>query len=358
MISLFAQKNDLIVVEKNQVVEEDFYAAGSVIEISGICKKDVYVAASQVVIDGQIEGDLICLCGSLQVTGRINGALRAITGQTLITGGVGKNITVASAAFTTTPTASCLSSLFVAASTVDIAGKFLQDLFVGASNFRYSGHSIGNLHLYAATIRIGAKAVVDGFIEYSSPNLIDVQNGAVIGKGLVEKQGPSKLYLKSATFNRFIFSSKVALALMNLFFTLLIGLLLFKMWPASFMRSNTNLKKNFLKSIGQGLLIVTVVPILGTVLLMTILGIPIAVTLIAFSILGLYTAKIYTLYYFAERLKHKLMKQWKLFTLFSLLCVLYFIVLFIPVVGIVLTGVFTLAGLGASSFIPKAIKKV
>lgn len=356
LISIFANDQDFVVVEKNQVVNEDFYATASVIEISGLCRGDVYIAGTQILIDGVIEGDLICLCGSLQITGEIQGSLRGLCGQTLISGKIGKNTTLASAAFTSTPFSQFGSNVFLACSTADVSGFFLRDFFAGSNNIRFSGQTMQNAHLYSGTIRLNSNAEVKGFLEYSSSNPIDIQKGAVVGS-IIEKKGANRLYSKSMIFNNIMLGSKIAATLMNLFFTIMIGIILIKVWPNVFVRSLNNLKNHLAKSMIQGIVFLIAMPLIGLVLLITILGIPIALTLIAFSVLGLYTAKIYSLYYVAERIKHKYFRRFGIILIYSMLCIVYFGFQLVPYLGTGLTWAFTLSGLGASLYIPKAQKK-
>lgn len=356
IFSIFADDKDFVVIEKNQIVNQDFYTSASVIEISGICKGDVYVSGTQVLVDGVIEGDLICLCASLQVTGEIKGALRGLCGQTLISGKIGKNCTLASAAFTSTPFSQFNSNVFIASSTADVSGNFARDFYAGSTNIRFSGKDVNNVHLYAGTIRLNANSIVKGYLEYSSPNPIEIQKGAVLGE-VIQKKGASQLYSKSMIFNNIMLGSKIAAILMNFFFTVLIGIFLIKVWPSVFVRSLNNLKNHLTKSCIQGVIFLIAAPLIGLILLITILGIPIAITLIAFSVLGLYTAKIHTLYFVAERIKVKYLRKFGMMSLYSLSCVVYFMMQLVPYVGTGLTWGFTLAGLGASVYIPKMKKK-
>jgi hypothetical protein len=191
--------------------------------------------------------------------------------------------------------------------------------------------------------------------------LIDTdKNGLTMGihPQIIEKNGATSIYSKSMLYNNLLIGSKLAGILMNLFFTLLIGLILIRIWPNVFTRSLNNLKNHLTKCLGQGVLFIVVVPLLGLLLLITILGIPIAVTLIAFSVLGLYTAKIHTLYYLSERLKHKSFRKWGVGYVYSVLCVGYFLLQIIPYVSTGLSCLFTLAGLGASVYLPKSSQKI
>ena len=352
VLCAFADSGDFVVIDKNQVVTDDFYTTASVIEISGLCKGDVYVAGTQILVDGTIEGDLICLAGSLQITGQVKGALRGLCGQTLISGSVGKNVTLVSAAFTSTPLSRFNSHLFLAASTADISGKLSKDLYAGVTNIRFGGQDLGNMYVYAGTLRVNSSAIVSGDLEYSSPNPLVVQEGARIGR-VTEKKGAAHIYSKSMVFNNIMLGSKIAGVLMNLFFTILIGIILIRVWPNIFKRSLNNLKHHLAKSFVQGVVFIVAVPVIGLLLLITILGIPIALTLVAFSVLGLYTAKIHTINYIAEYSKHKFFRRWSHVSLYSALCVLYFALQLIPYVNTGLSWSFTLLGLGASVYIPK-----
>jgi hypothetical protein len=358
---LTAADNEFVIVEQEQVVEEDFFACSSWVEISGVCKKDVYVIGSQVLVDGVIEGDLICLAGALQISGRVKGALRGLAGQSLISGYVGKNVTLGSAAFSSTGTSVFDSNVYLVASGADLSGQFAQDLYVGASNIRYGAQGLSNLHLYAANIGFNWQSRVEGYVDYSSTHPIKQQKGAVIKGGFIENSGAAQIYSHSVVLERLLTGSKLAAVLMNLLFTLLIGFLLIKFWPGTFVRSAANLDHHPLRSVIHGLGFVVAAMALGLVLLVTILGIPIAITLIAFSVLGLYTAKIYPLYFIAQKIQAKLLVNYKgvsLFALFSFFCCLYFFVQMIPYLSQTLSWIFTLSGIGATVYLPKTFKQL
>jgi hypothetical protein len=73
--------------------------------------------------------------------------------------------------------------------------------------------------------------------------------------------------------------------------------------------------------------------------------------------LGLYTAKIHVLYYLAERFKARSLKKWSVLGIYAVLCLGYFILQLIPYLDIGFSAVATLAGLGASVYLPRVIKK-
>jgi len=356
-MSIWANSKELIVVERTQTIREDFFASGSVIEISGICEKDVYVSATQLVIDGVIEGDLICFSGSLQITGTVKGAVRGVVGQAFIAGTIEKNVTLLSAAITTTPSARFLGNFFVATANADCAGYFAQNGYLGASHIRYSGILENDAYFYAGTIRLGAKSFIGGALHYSSPEPVAFQAGAIVQKGLVSRDLGTHFFVRSEWLDKLFLGSKIAGWLMNLAFTILVGIFLIKIWPASFQKSFYYLKNHFARSVLQGMMFVIVVPIVGTVLLMTVLGIPIALTVIAFSILGLYTAKIHTLYYCSELVKRQFFKHGRLMPIFIGLSFVYFLIQPVPLIGTGVAAFFTLSGLGALLHIPRIGKK-
>jgi len=87
-------------------------------------------------------------------------------------------------------------------------------------------------------------------------------------------------------------------------------------------------------------------PLASLILLMTILGIPFAITLIALNIIGLYTAKIYTICFASNWVFGSFLKRSHIPNFFCGLT-LYFILTLIPVFGTLLAVTSMLFGLGA-----------
>ncbi len=93
--SLFAveteeqDQGEIIVLPSNVVVNNDYFANGRTVEISGTVNGNVYVLGGQIFIDGIVNGDVLVAGGSIEISGKVTKNVRLIGGQALITGQIG-----------------------------------------------------------------------------------------------------------------------------------------------------------------------------------------------------------------------------------------------------------------------------
>ncbi len=93
----FAQRvqSNVVLVRADDVVEEDLYAAGNTIVVSGVVRGDlIAVAFDSIRIDGVVEGNVFAISTRIEVTGRIDGSLRVAGGTVVLDGTVGNDLFV------------------------------------------------------------------------------------------------------------------------------------------------------------------------------------------------------------------------------------------------------------------------
>ena len=134
---------------------------------------------------------------------------------------------------------------------------------------------------------------------------------------------------------------------MNFIYTFVIGVILVKIFPKNLEAALHELKRHPLKSLTYGVIFLILVPLISLLMLMTILGIPFALTLIALNIIGLYTAKVYCIFWASNWIFGRMKMKINRLPSFFLGLVVYFCLTPIPIFGTILTFAFMLLGLGA-----------
>ena len=84
---------------------------------------------------------------------------------------------------------------------------------------------------------------------------------------------------------------------MNFIYTMVVGIVLIRMFPKNLENALSSLKEQPLKSFAYGVMVLVLLPLVALVLLMTIIGVPFALALIAANILSFYTAKVYCIFW-------------------------------------------------------------
>ncbi len=342
-----SEDSHVISLPAGAVYEGNFFAFGDSVEISGTVNGDVYILANQVVIDGVVNGDVLAAAGSLEVSGRVARNVRSISGQMLISGQVGNNVSSLSGNVQFLPSSSVGGSVVLVAGNVDLSSKIASEVVVVASNVRISGLLGGILKAYVGHLRITSRADVVGNIEYrsSAPAWIDPM-AKVEGKITYHPSLVHEL-VKGSWFRKLLVGSKVVTLLMNFFYTLVVGLILLKIFPKNLEAALHALKDHPWKSFSYGVMLLVLLPLVSVILLMTILGVPFALTLIAANIIGFYTAKIYSIVWASNWLFTKAKFKANRFPILCLGIICYFMLTEIPFFGTLFAFAAMLFGLGA-----------
>lgn len=342
-----SEASHVIVLPAGTVHEGDFFAFGDSVEISGTVNGDVYLLANQVVIDGVVNGDVLAAAGSLEISGKVTHNVRCISGQLLVNGQIGNNVTSLSGNIQLLPSSSVAGNLVIVAGNVDLSSRIASEVVVVASNVRISGFLGGLLKAYVGHLRVTSRAEIMGNIEYrsSAPAWIDPA-AQVKGQVLYHPSLVHEL-VQGSWLHKLLVGSKIVTLLMNLVYTLVVGLILLKIFPKNLEAALHALQEHPWKSFSYGVMLLILLPLVSLILLMTILGVPFALTLIAANIIGFYTAKIYSIVWVSNRwLTHIKLKANR----FPILCVgvlCYFILSEIPIIGGLIAFAAMLFGLGA-----------
>lgn len=348
---LFAEEHgeDIIVLPSTAVVDNDYFANGRTVEISGRVNGDVYVLGGQVFIDGVIDGDLLVAGGSVEVSGTVTKNVRLLAGQALITGNIGQNITAVTATIELSPSSSVGRNVVIVSGNTDLEAKVAKNVRLYSSSVRISDGIRGKVIAYVGHLRLTSKVVIGGALEYWSNKTALVDPNAKVHGGIVHH--PSFFYdlFHSKILQGLKIGSKLAALLMNFFYSFIIGLVMLRYFPQRIDRTIETLNKKPAQSLVAGIVLLFLLPITMLALLITILGVPFALALLSLTVVGLYTAKILAILWMSTHIfrKFEFKKHRKLYFSFGLIA--YFILTLIPYVGTAFTIAALLFGLGGAA---------
>ena len=89
---------------------------------------------------------------------------------------------------------------------------------------------------------------------------------------------------------------------MNFFYSFIIGLIMLRYFPQRIDRTIETLNSKPMQSLVAGIVLVFLLPIVMLMLLITILGVPFALTLLSLTVVGFYTAKILSILWLSTHL--------------------------------------------------------
>ena len=289
-ITAFAESRsgDRVVVDSDEIINEDLFIGGSHVEILGVVNGDVYIGAENVEIRGLINGDLLVAAETITVTGTLNDDIRAV-GKTLTFTGATLNdgVTFLGEQLTIDPDTTVSGTVFFLGDTLVMSGVLNGSVRAAGDTVIINGEVTDSLYVASPTLRVEEGAVVNGDVRYASENEVVVAPGAVVN-GEVMRESFSMNEWKgvwSSVESAFTFASFVG--------TLITGLVLLLLFYRPVVGVSEKIRARPLFSLGIGALVFLASVPLFIVLIVTVVGIPLALLWLTAFIVGMYLSKIF-----------------------------------------------------------------
>ncbi len=345
-------------------IGNETYTAGEQVMVAEDVNGNINVAGGKVFVSSTVAGDLQVAGGEVSVSGSIRDNVKIVSGNASISGRVNGTVTVAAGELHVEKTAVIGGGLLVTGGTVVIDGTingmlkaYGSDITVNgtvngiteihgndvavngliASNATVTGTSFaigetarfnGNLDYWSVQGRRDVSANVKGTATYREDLKYEQHDGV--------KEGAAGLLAGITLFS--VFSAAFVIGLF-LFFTREI-----------FKNAAKTLQKQPWMSLLIGFLYVILTPILFLVLLLTFIGIPLAIAVLALYLASLYFSTILSSMVFARWIELKNKKKWNAVTIFFLTLGVFLVLKLlwvIPFLGWLARCVLILMGLGS-----------
>ena len=277
----------------DQSIEGNLYAAGSNITIDGKITGDLFCAGQSITINGEIEGDVICAGQTINLNGQINGSARLAASAINLNGKINRNAMVFASSLILTEQAEINWEMLLAAATADIRGKIGRDLYGSSAHTVISGEIAKNVNLKLddqknkniSALTIAKTAKIAGDLSYTANQPATIESGAAIG-GQTIHHSPS-LVAKEKNYTNYLLTK-----IFWLFAALVIGLVLISLWREEIKKITDRMLESVNVCFGWGIVVMFLTPILTILLVLTIIGLPLALILIMLWLILLYLSKI------------------------------------------------------------------
>lgn len=336
---------NVVVMPKTETVNHDYFGIGDTVTISGVVNGDAYVAGRNVVIEGTINGDLLAAGGQITIRGTVSQNVRAAAGEIVISGSVGRNITVASGTITISDGAKIFGNVVAGAGNFTVLAPVSKDVTFGAGTAMIGSVVGGNVTAGVNSLILTPSASVGGTLQYWSDEQAQVASGATVSGGVVQKTIPKPLPDKQDRVESQ--SAQTAMRIFGYLSTLLVGALIILIFPFFSQRTAATVVDRALPSLGLGFVLLIGVPVICIILLMTVVGIPLAVLLFALYLKTLYIAKVFVSLAIGTYLVRQFDKQWHRIWIFIIGLTIYSIVTWLPFIGGFISFIVLLLGLGS-----------
>ncbi len=337
--------DDSVTLNKEEVAEGNVYASCDNMKIDGTVNGDVVALCKSVVINGTVNGDLITFSQDIIINGEVKGSARVAGTNITINGGVGHNINAFGTEINLT-----------SSSTVG------WDVLVAGVNGKFNGTVGGNLHGDIASASIAGKigkninltiednnaseggllitkdAVVGGELNYTAKKEAKLESlSSIVGK--VERQTP-----KEKNENLLNIMSGIFYKLSALF---LIGLTIVSLKKKVVYDVAKNLEEKSWQAILIGLALLFLTPLTILFFVITVIGIPMAIILLASYLILLILSVIFSAFFIGNTLLKSINKKTVNPFLILLIGLFIFLLLsIIPYIGGGAVLLFIVYGLG------------
>jgi len=323
------------------------YLAGTEVHTEGPIHGDLVAAAGRIRIDHPVSGDTVLAAGSIEMYSRIGDDLRAAGGIISVSGHVAGEALLAGGSVSLGPDSEIAGRARLAGNDIVIGGHLRNGLVVYGKKVLVLGEVAGPIDISAERIEVFGSARILGDITYSSSHKIKIAPNAMISGKVVRTPGTFEFYRP-----RFKVPGWPAFRPLLLLGFLAAGMLLIVLFPRFTRAAMQAIDAAPLKSLGLGAAIFFSLPPVILLLVITIIGIPIALTLLAFYATALLTGYLVLAFFLGDKLLRIARRPpaagfgWRAGSLAAAL-VLLWLARHLPYVGGLVVLIALLAGLGA-----------
>ena len=317
-------------VTLDEYVPGNAYLAGGRINLDDRVGGSAFVTGGEVDVTGSIGRNLYAAGGDLQIEGEVEGTVRAAGGKIRVERG-----------------ARLRKDVSLAGGSVEVEGDVGEDLEVYGESIVINGVIGGDLRIAGEDIRIGPDARVAGRLEYKSGGTFVIDPKAQVAKGIEERDANDHGWLKKVGRG----ASHVGGALFSLGVVLL-GALMILGLPAFSREAAATIRSEWWQSAGVGCVMLIGVPFAAVILMITVIGIPLALMMmfgyIVLLMLGYVIAALFVGDLALERLGGDRIKSlgWRVLFLLLALVVLS-VARHLPLIGGLAVALLFVAGIGA-----------
>ena len=280
------RSGELVMVPEGSL-QGPLFVAGNNVVINADVDGDVFAAGETVTINGRINGDLLAAARSIRINGSVSGDARCAAEEVDLKGEVQQSFTAAAREVRLMEESRVGRDLLTFVNETTLAGAVGRQVMGSGELFRLNGPVGGDVRLWeVGELKVGPTASIEGNLTYGSKRQAEVASGARIqGTTKWEQIQPAEKPVRREGVN---WLAQLA--------TFAAGVLTWGVFALLFPRLWSNLSQNAQEApwpaLGWGLLLLLVTPLAALLLMVTVIGIPLSLTLLGIYTLLLYAGKI------------------------------------------------------------------
>jgi hypothetical protein len=272
-----------VTIGQADVIRDDLYVMTDTFALKGRVERDVFVAARSVDVDGRVVGSLNVVGGMIDVTGSVGHSVRVTGGNLVVSGTVTGDVMVLAGTTSIAAGAQIDGDVQVYGGTLAVHGSVSGNVSGTVSILEITGQVQGDVTADVDRLEIGSSATITGDVRHRGPTSASIDSDAEVN-GEVSHRSISPWGLDASVQSRF-FSP-----LVRTVWLLITGAALIVLAPRAATALNDVLRRPLVTAL-VGALALVLVPLAATLLLATVIGIPLSLILMTAYFVALYLSQ-------------------------------------------------------------------
>ena len=284
----------------SQQFGSDYFGAGGLLNLTDPVEGDAFLAGGQVATASEVKGDLVAAGGEVSIGGSIGDDVYAAGGDVKVDAIVHGNVRVGGGDVAVGPATVIAGAATLTGGRVDFEGNSHGFLKISGGTVTMAGQAHGDVDVRSEELVIGPETRIGGRLVYRGPVEPVVPEGAVIAGGVEFHQfGHGKfMHDERGPVREAVHWVGSVLWFAGVF---IVGALFLVLFPGLSARAADTIRRDPWQSAGLGFAILACVPILAVVLLVTIVGIPLALLLLPLYLLLMFLGWIVAAHFIGQR---------------------------------------------------------
>jgi hypothetical protein len=253
-------------------INDDLYLFGGNVSMSGDITGDLIAGGGSVLVSGDVTEDIAVGGGNVTILGSVGDDLRVGGGNVVVNGPVGGDVLVGGGQVQLAG-GSIGGDVAVGAGTLRLESPVAGDVLVGGGDVYINSSIAGNVRVEAEKVTLGSGASIGGTLTYAAASEVVMEEGATVAGEIVRQERAARGGPTAGKAAGIFTLALLGKLLMTLVGALALGLF-FRRFATEMVQRGA---ARPLLEMGRGLIFLIVTPIVGIILLVTVIGIPLGI---------------------------------------------------------------------------------
>ena len=282
--------DDRTTIQAGKTIDEDAYIFGNQVSFNGAATRDIVSATNDFTLGdtARVGGNVNVAANDVRLAGSIERSVRVAARKVVVTGTIGGDLVVAAQTVRIEAGARITGDLLIAAQDVTIFGQIGGQIRGQSNQLSLTDATVGQDVLVAVDdLEVRGSSVVSGGIRNESDSAAAIAGTATVA-GPVERSDPG-----GVSAGGFSVGGGVGWGIARLLFLLMTGLVVVLVAPVASSAVADGVRRRFPATLIAGVVAIVLVPLIATLLLFTLIGIPVSIVAFTLFAVALYLSQVF-----------------------------------------------------------------